>query len=210
MDSFMEYDIKSAEKYHSWYEAGDGREIGAGQREVLKRALGEPGMRRLLEVGCGTGYFTGWLHRQGFNVTGIDNSAAMIDFARKKYGNGFEFRVGDAVNLPFTDDYFDVLVFATSFEFISDAVSAACEAERVARSEIILLLLNPDDPMNIKRKERDEFGGGVFRDASLRRPNEVKALFEEAGLHCWSGSCIAEPDGNSYYIMRIIRNQKVE
>ncbi|MCR5120447.1 MAG: class I SAM-dependent methyltransferase [Lachnospiraceae bacterium] len=38
----------------------------------------------ITELGCGTGNMTGRLSFDGFNMTGIDNSAGMLDIARRK------------------------------------------------------------------------------------------------------------------------------
>jgi SAM-dependent methyltransferase len=49
-------------------------------RDLLASRL-EPGSR-MLDLCCGTGGFAGWLHRQGMEVMGIDNSARMLRSAR--------------------------------------------------------------------------------------------------------------------------------
>ena len=38
----------------------------------------------VVELGCGTGHFAQWLARQGYWVTGIDGSRAMLAYARKR------------------------------------------------------------------------------------------------------------------------------
>ncbi|MBN2392279.1 MAG: class I SAM-dependent methyltransferase [Anaerolineae bacterium] len=41
--------------------------------------------RRCLDVGCGTGHYSGRLAADGFDVVGIDLDAAMITYARQRY-----------------------------------------------------------------------------------------------------------------------------
>lgn len=51
----------------------------AGWAEHLRRTFGELGPgARLLDVCCGTGRLTALMQRQGYDVTGVDRSAAML------------------------------------------------------------------------------------------------------------------------------------
>ncbi len=49
----------------------------------------------ILDVGCGTGTVAAWLTERGFAVTGIDQSKAMLEFARRN-APGAEFIRADA------------------------------------------------------------------------------------------------------------------
>jgi SAM-dependent methyltransferase len=53
------------------------------------------GGARVLDVCCGTGYLAGLLVERGFRVTGIDESAPMVDFARQNVPSA-EFHVARA------------------------------------------------------------------------------------------------------------------
>ncbi|GAG28255.1 unnamed protein product, partial [marine sediment metagenome] len=137
-----------------------------------------------------------------------DSSEAMTGTAREKYGDDLELMVADARRLPFPNRSFDVVLLATSIEFIKDAESAAAEAERVARSELLFLMLNPDHPMNTMRMRRAESDGGVFRGARFRRPDELMKLFGGNGRRRWTGSLVIEPDSSPYYILKMIRENE--
>jgi SAM-dependent methyltransferase len=50
----------------------------------LLRAIGPVSGLRVLDVGCGQGYFSRLLARRGAHVTAIDRSSAMLGFARKR------------------------------------------------------------------------------------------------------------------------------
>ncbi len=49
----------------------------------------------ILDVGCGPGHWTGWLHGQGLDIEGIDPVPAFIDHARLSHPEA-RFRVGRA------------------------------------------------------------------------------------------------------------------
>ncbi|MGJ3509054.1 class I SAM-dependent methyltransferase [Enemella sp. A6] len=57
---------------------------------------------RILDVGCGPGHWTAWLHAQGRTVEGIDPVPAFIGHARAQYP-GVPFRVGRAEHLDVED-----------------------------------------------------------------------------------------------------------
>src|SRR5437762_3426288 len=53
--------------------------------EFLNRHLGEVGGKRVLDLGCGHGWFTSQLHAAGADVLGIDGSEALLDIARSRH-----------------------------------------------------------------------------------------------------------------------------
>jgi SAM-dependent methyltransferase len=58
---------------------------GPGEQPDFYAALAsELGARTILEFGCGTGMVTADLAERGFDVTGVDPSAAMLDVARQR------------------------------------------------------------------------------------------------------------------------------
>lgn len=64
---------------------------------------------RLLDVGCGDGFWTSIFRELGFEATGVDLSPGGIEAARSRYP-GIEFRVADAdAPLPFEPGSFDVI-----------------------------------------------------------------------------------------------------
>ena len=68
---------------------------------------------KILEVGCGAGNNLWFAAREGFKVVGIDGSRSAIDFCKKRFQDeGLEgtFVVGDFTQLPFEDNYFDILI----------------------------------------------------------------------------------------------------
>ena len=80
--------------------------------DLLSRLAGRA-PRRVLDVGCGTGFLALRFAELGHAVTGIDLSPQMIDRARRKAeqaGQQIDFRVGDAAALDCPDEAFDLVV----------------------------------------------------------------------------------------------------
>lgn len=57
----------------------------------------------VLDLGCGSGYITNYLHNQNLNSIGLDFSKEMINIAKTKYPN-IEFLLANFVNI---ENYFD-------------------------------------------------------------------------------------------------------
>jgi SAM-dependent methyltransferase len=90
---------------------------------------------RLLEIGCGSGYYSEILTTLlpgGVRYTGIDYSEAMIARAREHYP-AVAFEVADATKLPYADQAFDIAFNGVSLMHIIDYHAAIREAARVAR-----------------------------------------------------------------------------
>ncbi len=64
----------------------------------------------LLDVGCGTGYFSDLAYKQGIDVTGIDASEEFIKQAKKR-NTEIKFSSGEMEELPFEDSTFGFVCF---------------------------------------------------------------------------------------------------
>jgi SAM-dependent methyltransferase len=96
---------------------------------------------RVLDVACGTGFLTQHL---GSEVTGLDQSEAMLEVARRRVPWA-EFVRGDAFRMPFAEDSFD-RVFASFFYGLlplEDRGHFLKEARRVGE-ELILVEPTPE------------------------------------------------------------------
>ncbi|PZF86220.1 class I SAM-dependent DNA methyltransferase [Jiangella anatolica] len=71
-------------------------------RAMLDAFASLAGAGAVLEVGCGPGRITGYLHQLGLDVAGIDLSPAMIDVARAAHP-GIRFTVGSMASLDVPD-----------------------------------------------------------------------------------------------------------
>src|SRR5437879_4706603 len=70
----------------------------------------------VLDLACGAGRTTHYLHQMGANVIGVDIAANLLEAARRRFPD-IDFRLGDATALSFPDESFDVvLVSFNSFD----------------------------------------------------------------------------------------------
>jgi len=96
----------------------------------------------VLDLGCGNGRLLDLLKNQKINYIGVDNSSALITLAQKKYP-GVDFRTGNALNLPFPDNYFDKIYSIAVLHHIPSQelrLKFLKEAKRVLKPEGLLIL----------------------------------------------------------------------
>ena len=91
---------------------------------------------RWLDIGCGTGAFTELVRERGAPslIVGIDPSEDQIAFAKAKSGARLvDYRLGNALSLPFGSEEFDVAVMALVIGYLPDRAKAMVEMKRVVR-----------------------------------------------------------------------------
>ena len=89
---------------------------------------------RWLDVGCGNGAFTEMMVDRCAPVSadGIDPSEGQLAFARTRPASRVaQFRQGDAMALPFSDNTFDVAVMPLVIFFVPDPAKGVAEMARV-------------------------------------------------------------------------------
>jgi ubiquinone/menaquinone biosynthesis C-methylase UbiE len=102
-----EYYRRRAEEYDEIYYRNDPVWQGELNKvaQALKAALRN---KKVLEIACGTGYWTRFLSETARSIVATDIAQEMLEIAqRKQYRCPISFRREDAYNLPFEDKSFD-------------------------------------------------------------------------------------------------------
>ena len=87
---------------------------------------------KLLDVGCGSGYFCKLAVDKKIDVTGLDATTELVDEAKKRVPTA-NFHVGEMEELPFEEKSFDVVCGFNSFQYAADIKNALLEAKRVLK-----------------------------------------------------------------------------
>ena len=172
-----------AGSYDSWY--ADRR--GAMYDRLEKKLIGnflptETEGKKLLEIGCGTGHWSRFFSKCGFEVTGLDISERMVNTALQKGIPNVSFYVADGHLLPFQDSTFDLTAAITMLEFVRDAEVVLREMIRCTRKpgRILLGMLNGLSAVN-RQKQRRGRPGNPYAAARLFSPVELREFLEPYG-----------------------------
>lgn len=95
---------------------------------------------RILEVGCGTANFLKNLCKNGYRALyGCDLSNIAIGIAKQKVPSAF-FETADMVSMPYSDDFFDVIVYMGSLHHIAETEHALKEGFRILKPDGFLVI----------------------------------------------------------------------
>ena len=180
-------------EYEAWYHTPRGAWIGNSEFSLLQSLLCPIAGARLLDVGCGTGWFSRRFAGQGLQVTGIDPDPKAIAYARSQ-GGEVSWMEASATALPFADNSFDCSAAVTSLCFIDDVQQAMQEMWRVSRHGMVLGLLNRHSLLY-----RQKHGRGSYKGARWDTLAEVKtwATRLQPAPHMKTGYAIFLPGGGT-------------
>lgn len=122
------------------------------KRRLIREAKGQPG-QRALDLCCGTGDVAFALARQGLEVAALDFSEPMLSVAEQRLKEKFtgakvSFLRGDAQQIPFPDNSFDVVTISYGLRNLADWERGLREMQRVARPGGRVLVLDFARPNN--------------------------------------------------------------
>jgi len=169
--------------YDSWYADRRGAMYDRLEKKLIARFLAtETEGKRLLEIGCGTGHWSSFFSKCGFEVAGLDISEAMVNAALQKNIPNVSFCVADGHLLPFQDSTFDLTAAITTLEFVRDAEVVLREMIRCTRKpgRIILGMLNGLSTVN-RQKQRRGRPENPYAAARLFSPVELREFLEQYG-----------------------------
>ncbi len=136
----------------SWASAPHWGEMMVQESDLVAAGAGvlpELQGRDVVEFGCGTGYVSSWCLAAGASVAvGLDNSGAQLRSARLLQGEfdrPFPLIHGNAEQVPFRDDSFDVVINEYGAAIWCDPYHWIPEAARVLRSggDLVFLASTP-------------------------------------------------------------------
>lgn len=167
-------DPRIASTYEDWYRT-TGKKAVDQEKQLLRSLINQfEEAYTILDVGCGTGYFTNWTRQLGLKSYGLDRSLAMIFEAQKH--DALDCCLGDAVRLPFSSHSFDLVSLITVLEFVADPVFVLSEALRVSCHGLIIGVINRNSLLGIHYRLK---GGPIWKNARLFTPVELMKMLRK-------------------------------
>ena len=174
----------SPEEYNKWYYTEKGKYISGLEKEVLLRMINPPsppfskgGLGGILDIGCGTGYFTQFLSSYCRSIVGVDTSMDMIKYAIKKHrDSNIKYLIADAEKLPFKDGGFDISVSITALNFVKNPLSAVSEAVRISRKKVFLGILNRWSLLYFFKKVKGLIKNTSYSDVCFYSQREITSI----------------------------------
>lgn len=147
---------------------------------------------RWLDVGCGNGAFTEAVVKRcaPSTVKGVDPSQAQLEYAQSRPGASLaRFQQGDAMNLPYEDDAFDVAAMALVLFFVPEPAKGLAEMHRVVEAGGVVAayawdVLGGGNPTNALEEEMGAMGLVTLKSPSVdaSRLEAMKDLWIQGGL----------------------------
>lgn len=156
-----------ADSYDKWYRTKAGFQIDRIEKEAVFSFIHPQAGLTALDIGCGTGNYSILLAQKGLKVTGIDISSRMLAKAKTKAAEenlDINFIRASAEKLLFADNYFDIVLSVSAFEFFPNLQPALLEAHRV---------LKPGGRLVVGVIGRDSAWGRYYMQKARRDPHSV-------------------------------------
>jgi SAM-dependent methyltransferase len=136
------FDSRATKQQEAWLKTEAGRAAFQLQKDLVLGMVSPQPRERLLDVGCGSGLYLQSFRQEGMYVTGLDPSVTVLDRTRKHLGPGVDLFQGEADDLPFEDNEFDIVLLIMVLDHTDNPETVLAEAFRVARSRVFVGTLN--------------------------------------------------------------------
>jgi SAM-dependent methyltransferase len=169
------------------------------EREV--RVLGDVRGRDVVELGCGTAYFSAWLARRGARVVAVDATRAQLESARRcqeEFGLAFPLVEADGTRVPLRDGSCDLVVSEYGASVWCDPARWIAEAARLLRPDGRLVFLTNSVLATLCVPEE----AGAAQEQLLRPQRDLNRVQ-------WPGGGIEFHPGHGEWI-RILRSNGFE
>lgn len=182
--------------------------------------------KSILEVACGTGLVTQKILDvlPNAQIVATDLNSDMLDYARKKLNadHKLEWKVADAMQLPFDDESFDAVICQFGIMFFPDKLKAMREAYRLLKQDGIFMFDTWD---SIEENPVVKIVDRILRDSFKENPpdfytvpfsfynkEEIQRLSREAGFKSVSIEYVnhmAESESADYVVTGLIEGNPV-
>jgi SAM-dependent methyltransferase len=159
-----------------------GQYIFSRQEKLILDLVSPIAGESLLDVGCGTGDYLRMFQKKNCVLTGIDSSDAALASARNKLGHRCELVQGNATDLPFSDNEFDVVSLVHGPQILGDPRKVMAEAVRVSRGRVFVGFFNKHSFVGTKQSVRKLFCFPVTSTIRFFTIGEMQSIINKTML----------------------------
>ena len=144
-----------SEQYHQGYERHREQKLRTAMVRLNRAAAHVTCSRpRLLDIGCSVGCTVEAANRRGWDGVGVDVSQDAVDYCRNR---GLNCQVVGALELPFADQTFDIVVSWHVIEHVADVKQTLREWRRVLKPGGVLFMETPDATCGKVRRLKEKY-----------------------------------------------------
>jgi len=161
--------------------SGKVREVAVARADIQAGKLAA-------DIGAGTGFMTEELVKNGVKVIAVDQSKAMLEEMKKKFGRfeTVEYRIGQFNNLPIQNESVDYIFANMYLHHVDFPLVAIEEMVRVLKPGGKVVVTDMDEhEFEFLRKEQHDRWLGFKRE-------DIERWFKQAGLKNVKVDCVGE------------------
>jgi len=137
--------------------------------------------KKLLDVGCGTGFLLNEADRRNLETFGVDISEEGAKIARQNSPNS-TITVSKAETLDLPDHHFDYITCIGVLEHFLDMKKGLAEMIRVAKNDATFCIVVPNSDWLIYQKQNRQGTDQLDINETLMTHDQWTAFFADAGL----------------------------
>ena len=156
---------------------------------LLREAI--PSSGTVLELGCGTGFYTKWLEERGLKVYAMDISSKMVNLARRRCPDDVTLSVGNcedpasALGVDAVANRFDAIIGINTFSYYPNKLAALRNYRQLLRpgGRLIVLDMNGSSLTQQLAYLFNYRGARRFaRNINQSTPKRLTAMLERSGF----------------------------
>ncbi len=147
--------------------------------QAIRLLMKKHKLKKVLDVGCGTGRLVQWLQQHNFQAYGCDTAEKAVKIAKKITNN--KVVKGSAQKLPFKTNSFDLITCISVVEHLTQKQVDMFlkEARRVLKKDGLIFLVTPNyaTPLRYIQKEK-WFGYSDPTHINFYTPTSLKSILK--------------------------------
>jgi SAM-dependent methyltransferase len=137
--------LREIQKHYS--EVDPSRQVAYSREKLYERFLSKiertkGKYSRLLDVGCGIGYFLFLARKYGYDASGLELIPELVEAGIQNYG--LAIRCADFEEANFSENYFDVITLWNVFDELPDPLGSIYKIKKILKPGALLFMRMPN------------------------------------------------------------------